>query len=76
MEVAPHTTQPGRDLVTLQNPGRHPQVVELGQDLAVQVGHRVAGQEGGGEPGEEVVQLGQGDLQSPAVSGHGLGGGK
>ena len=72
VEVAPHAAQAGRDLVTLQHAGRHPQVVQLGQHLAVQVGHRVAGEEGAGQPGEEIVQLGQGDLQGPAVARHGL----
>ena len=72
MKVPPHTAQTGGDLVTLQHAGRHPQVVQLGQDLAVQVGHRVARQEGAGQAGEEIVQLGQGDLQGSAVSRHGL----
>ena len=72
VKVAPHTAQAGGDLVTLQHAGRHPQVVQLGQDLAVQVGHRVAGQEGGRQPGQEIVQLGQGDFQGSAVSRHGL----
>ena len=72
VEVAPHAAQAGRDVVTLQHAGRHPQVVQLGQDLTVQVGQGVAGQEGGRQTGQEVVQLGQGDLQSPAVSRHRL----
>ena len=57
VEVAPHTAQAGRDLVALQDAGGHPQVVELGEDLTVQVGHRVAGEEGGRQAGQEVVQL-------------------
>ena len=72
VKVAPHAAQAGRDLVALQHAGRHPQVVQLGQDLTVQVGHGVAGEEGGGQPGQEIVQLGQRYLQGPAVSRHGL----
>ena len=72
VEVAPHTAQARGDLVALQHAGSHPQVVQLGQDLAVQVGHRVARQEGARQAGEEIVQLGQGDLQGPAIAGHGL----
>lgn len=72
MKVPPYTAQTGGDLVTLQHAGRHPQVVQLGQDLTVQVGHGVAGQEGGRQSGQEIVQLGQRDLQGSAVSRHGL----
>ena len=72
VEVPPDTGQAGGDLVALQHAGRHPEVVELGEDLAVQVGHRVAGEEGAGQAGEEIVQLGQGDLQGTAVARHGL----
>ena len=72
VEVAPHTAQARGDLVALQHAGSHPQVVQLGQDLTVQVGQGVAGQEGDRQTGQEVVQLGQGHLQGPTVSRHGL----
>ena len=67
MQVPPQAAQAGGDVVALQHTGRHPQVVQLGQDLAVQVGHGVAGEEGGGQSGQEEVQLGEGDLQCLAV---------
>ena len=51
VEVPPEAGQAGRDLVTLQHAGSHPEVVQLGEDLAVQVGHGVPGEEGGGQPG-------------------------
>ena len=70
VEVPPEAGQAAGDLVTLQHAGRHPQVVQLGEDLAVQVGHGVPGEEGGGQAGEEEVQLGEGHLQGLAIPGH------
>ena len=46
--------------------------MQLGQDLAVQVGEVGAAEEGGGEGGEELVQAGEGDLQRLGVAGHRL----
>ena len=56
VEVAPETGVGGRDVVTSENGGRHPEVVQLGQDLAVQVGEVTAREKGGGEGREELVQ--------------------
>ena len=72
VEVAPEAGVGGGDVVTSEDGGRHPQVVQLGQDLAVQVGEVRAREEGGGQGREELVQEGEGDLQGLAVTCHRL----
>ena len=72
VEVAPEAGVGGGDGVTSEDGGRHPQVVQLGQDLAVQVGEVGAREEGGGQGREELVQEGEGDLQGLTVACHRL----
>ena len=72
VEVAPEAGVGGGDGVTSEDGGRHPQVVQLGQDLAVQVGEVGAREEGGGQGREKLVQEGEGDLQGLTVTCNGL----
>ena len=72
VKVAPEAGVGGWDLVTSEDGGRHPEVVQLGQDLAVQVGEVTAREEGGAEGREELVEEGEGDLQGLTVASHRL----
>ena len=62
MEISPEAGVGGWDVITSEDGGRDPEVVQLGQHLAVQVGEVRAREEGRRQGGEELVQEGEGHL--------------
>ena len=70
MEVSPEAGVGGGDVITPEDGGRDPEVVQLGQHLAVQVGKVRPREEGRGQGGEELVQEGERHLQGLTVASH------
>ena len=70
VEVSPEAGVGGGDVITPEDGGRDPEVVQLGQHLAVQVGEVRTREEGRGQGGEELVQEGERHLQRLALTCH------